>query len=222
MIVPMCGPGSRLYAPTPDVVALPTFFVADFSGAEAKVPNFQHGLDDGVTYQNVNKESGLAYASTLEPSGFADSISRLNTGLADLGNDYRITVVANRVGGYTPVGSHEIEIIGRADPFSNNNCKFIEVLIPFGGGGFQVIQQPGAKGDYVLLTADGSFPTVNDDDEIWVDFIGGELFLYHNGDLYGSSDDAGIYATGQPGMGMFCRDGTPKNYCLKSWRVDAL
>ena len=120
------------------------------------------------------------------------------------------TFTVNKVAGYTPPDSHEIELLGLFT-ITANSAKGYEMDFPFGGA-LQPVRWNGAIGDFittVFTTLSGSPFNIADGDVVKsiYDSTSGSpvITLFLNGvqQIQLTDTTAGKITTGSPGMGFF-------------------
>lgn len=184
----------------------------------------------GATGSGVNTTGGspgIAFGSVADRTDWVACLP----GVVSTTKHYS-EVTIRRVGGYSPPGSHEIEIhVGMT--FNGSHALSYEFVIWFGGSTIQAIRwedPPGAYNTSAVTTLSSSWPgTLADGDVVRVEFdstSGSPVFTVKvNGSTVGTYTDtsSGKYTSGSPGFAFFADSGaTMSSWCIKGYAAGSL
>jgi len=221
----------RIPKPATGVLGPSSFFPTTWPNTENPVSMggiWTQGADVGVDWQNtksVGGTPGIALATAVS-AGFNDCISTVQgQGFSTTKHYSQLTV--NKVAGYTPPDSQEIELLGLFT-ITANSAKGYEMDFAFGVN-VQPVRWNGALGDFtttVFTLVSGTPFQASDGDVIKTVFdstSGSPVFIIFLGGVEQvryTDTTAGKITSGFPGMGFFVRTGAGVDltkYCNKGF-----
>lgn len=178
-----------------------------------------NGKAVGLDWNNVQTASGNAVAAAFV-SGYNDPIAVLNT---DFSPDQFAQGTVHRQSGYSPSGSHEVELLLRFR-VTAHSARGYEILWGHSGE-LNIVRWNGPVGDYTPLGATYG-PDIGpavDGDVLRAEIIGSVIKVYKNGVLVMTGPSNSTWTDGQPGVGFFPRDGASlQSYGWKDFTAGSL
>jgi hypothetical protein len=200
-----CGNNGETSAvPTVSLTTGAHTYATDFDLTENPISEngvWTNGLAVGLDWNDIQTVSGNAIGTQFTPSSYADNLAHLS----GYPSDHYIEGVVHRVRGYNPTQVHEIELLVRFQ-ITANTARGYEILMD-SAGNFQIVRWNGPVGDFTVLRPEGpGTGTIVDGDVIRVEVSGSVITVYKNGSKVAFVMDV-IWATGEPGIGIFTRGG---------------
>ena len=176
-----------------------------------------NGKAVGLDWNNAQSVPGKAYASAIA-TGYNDPVAVLNTTFT--ANQYAQGTVS-RAAGYSPLVSHEIELLLRFQ-ITAHNARGYEVLWGHDGG-IAIVRWNGPLGNYTPLREGPNIGQAVDGDVLRAEIIDGTVRVYKNGSLVATGPTDTTWTGGQPGMGFWPIPGaTLQSYGWKNFQAGSL
>ena len=207
-------------------------------GLNTTFPNSQNPLQAPLSYGS--QQAGLGAAGPLIVGGSpgyccasaADRTDQIGVYSGIVSNRHFSEVTIRRVGGYTPPGTHEIEIhVGMF--LDGSHATSYEFDIWFGGSQLQPIKWIDPLGSFdtgAITTLSSTWPgAIADGDVVRVEFDSTSgspvMTVKLNGTTVGAYTDTGSgkILSGSPGFAFFADTGaTPASWCIKGFSCGTL
>ncbi len=186
-------------------------YLTNFSAVETTLREgaiWKDGKADGLDWNDVKSNSGIAFASTLcgIPSRYNDSIAHL---IQPFHADQYAQATVFRSKEYS--AKHEVELLLRFE-INEHFARGYEIL--WGATGYlAIVRWNGPLGDYTALfeTGDPGIGSAVEGDRLRAEIKGTLIRVYKNDRLVASADTAtsggAVWSEGRPGIGFWPVDG---------------
>jgi hypothetical protein len=160
---------------------------------------WSNGQEVGLDWSNVATAPGVAYGTQTGFNGFDDSTALL---IGTWGPDQHVMATV-RVDNPNPAATQEVELRLRSSLSAHSSTGY-EILFSVVSDSQQIIRWNGPLGDFTPLSE--SAHGAKNGDVVEASIVGNLISVYINGVLVDSVTDT-TYASGNPGIGFFTRDG---------------
>lgn len=186
------------------------FYTTTFSATENPLSEggkWINGQTTGIDWLNVASIPGLAYPPSGNPTQYNDSTAVLAGTWAP--DQYVRTVV--RFPTIDTQYAQEVEIRLRTT-IAPHSITGYEVI-----GGTQIVRWNGPQGDFVVLSDEGPYASLQDGDVFEARIVDNVITVYINGVQVNRVVDNTYSSGGSPGIGLFTRNPMPAPYGFSSF-----